>query len=56
MKTISSHILLFAKGVSNDDVGMARGIAFQKRRPEAGFKTSNFVQRKVGGATVERLT
>ena len=28
---------------------------FQEIRPEAGFKIGDFVQEKLGGATVERL-
>ena len=34
---------------------MARGAVFQEVRPGAGFKTGDFVKRKVGGATVVRL-
>ena len=49
-------IFLVCKGPSNDDVGVARGIVFQEIRPGAGFKTSDFVEEKLGvGATVERL-
>ena len=43
------------KGLSNDDVGAARGTAFREIRPVAGFKTGDFVEEKLGGFTVERL-
>ena len=46
---------LVCKGPLNDDVGVARGTAVLEIRPGAGFKTGDFVTRKVGGATVERL-
>ena len=48
---------LVCKGLlllSNDDVGVARGTAFQEIRPGAGFKTGDFVE-EVGGATVVRF-
>ena len=56
MKNLSSHIFMFAKkGLSNDDVGAARGTTvFQKIRPGAGFKTVDFVEEILGGATIER--
>ena len=55
-KNISTFIFLFAKDyTSNDDVGVARGTAFQELRPGAGFKTGDFVKEKLGGAIVERL-
>ena len=38
-----------------DDVGVAKGTAFQEIRPCAGFKTGDFVKEKLGGATVVRL-
>ena len=46
------------KGVSIDDVGVSRDIAYhQEIRPGAGFETSDFVEEKFGGATtVEQLT
>ena len=55
-KNILKNVLV-CEGLSNDDVGVARGIVFQEIRPEAGFKTGDFVKEKgVGGATtVERL-
>ena len=34
---------------------MARGTVFQETRPADGFKTDDFVNEKLGGATVERL-
>ena len=50
MKNISSHIFLFEKkGLSNDDIGGARGTLFQETRPGAGFKTGDFVKEKWGG-------
>ena len=47
-------IYLFAhfpvcKGHSNDDVGVAKGTAFQETQPGAGFKTGDFVKEKLGG-------
>ena len=35
---------LDCKGLSNDDVGVARGTVFQEIRPGAGFKTGDFVK------------
>ena len=50
MKKLSSRIFLCAKkGLSNDDVGVARGSVFQALRPGAGFKTGDFVGEKLGG-------
>ena len=49
------RIFLVCEGLSTDDVGVARVTIFQKKRPGAGFKASNFVKEKLGGATVERL-
>ena len=40
---------LVCKGLSNDDVGVARGTIFQEIRPGAGFKTGDFVKEKLGG-------
>ena len=37
------------EGLSNHDVGVARGIVFQETRPGAGFKTGDFVKEKLGG-------
>ena len=42
MKKICSYILFVCKGLSNDDVGVTRGTVFQKIRPGAVFKTSDF--------------
>ena len=42
------HILLFCNGLSNDDVGVARGAVFQEVRLGAGFKTGDFVEEKLG--------
>ena len=56
-KKNSNTFFCFFKGLSNDDVGVARGTAFQKLRPGAGagFETGDFVKKSQGGATVERL-
>ena len=40
---------LACKGRSNDDVGVARGTAFQQTWPRAGFKTGDFVKKSWGG-------
>ena len=45
----------FCKGLSNGNVGVARGTVFRKIRPGASFKTGDFVKEKLGGGTVERL-
>ena len=37
------------KGLSTDDIGAAMDTKFQKIRPEAGFKTGDFVREKLGG-------
>ena len=34
---------------------MPRGVVFQELQPGAGFETGDFLKRKVGEATVERL-
>ena len=48
---------LACKGLSNDDVGVARGTVFQEVRPGAGFKKPAISLKKSwgGGYTVERL-
>ena len=48
------RIFFVCKGLSNDDVGGARGTILEEIQPGAGFKTGDFVK-EVGGATVERL-
>ena len=49
-------MFLFCTWLSNDDVGVSMDTVFQEVRPEAGFKTGDFVEEKLGGgATVERL-
>ena len=55
-KSILKHFHA-CKGLSNDDIGAARGTVFQEIRPGAGFKTGHFVKDKlaVRRATVERL-
>ena len=50
MKIVYHYTFLCAKeGLSNDDVGVARGTVFQAIRPGAGFKTGDFVTEKLGG-------
>ena len=52
-KNILKHFV--CKGLSNDDVMVARGTVFQEReiRPGAGFETGDFFrQRKVEGAVL----
>ena len=48
----SNQIIFACKGPSNNDVGVARCIVFQETRPGVGFKTSDFVEEKLGGATI----
>ena len=56
MKNKIFTCFLVCKGRSNDYVERARGTVFQEIRPGAGFQTGDFVQRRLGGATiVERL-
>ena len=43
------------KGLSIDDDGVSRDTVFQEVRPGAGFETADFVEEKLGGATVVRL-
>ena len=47
-KNILKHFLVCI-GLSNDDVGVARGTVFQEIRPGAGFKTGDFVEKSWGG-------
>ena len=47
---------LVCKGLSSDDVGVARGSVLQEIRPRSGLKNRRFRERKVGGAIVERLS
>ena len=42
-------ILLFANGLLKDDVGVAKGVVLPEIRQEAGFKTGDFVKKKLGG-------
>ena len=45
MKNVSSkNFMLAKKGLSNDDVRLARGTVFQETRPGAGFKTGDFFE------------
>ena len=55
MKNTASCIFFVWKGISNDNVGVARGAVFQEVRPGSGFKTGDFVKEKIVGVTVERL-
>ena len=49
MKTCTFKRFLVCKGLSNDDVGRARGTVFQDIQPGAGFKTGDFVKDRLGG-------
>ena len=40
---------LACKGLSNDDIGVARGTVFHDIRPGAGLKTGDCVQETLGG-------
>ena len=42
-------ICFACKGLSNDDVGGARGTVLKEIRPGAGFKTGDFVKEVLGG-------
>ena len=46
---IFAYFLVLHEGLSNDDVGVARGTVFQEIRPGAGFKTGDFGKDKLGG-------
>ena len=50
-----SKYFLDCKGLSNDDVGVTRGTVFREVGSGAGFKNRIFRERKVDGATKERL-
>ena len=51
-KITFSYFLVY-KGLSNDDVGVARGVArgaeYQEVRPGAGFQTGDSATEKLGG-------
>ena len=49
MKNVSRYIFGSWKGLSNDDVGVARGTVFKEIWPWAGYNTSDFVQEKLEG-------
>ena len=49
MKSMSSHIFLFAKNYRPMTSVMAKGTLFEEIRPWAGFKTGDFVEEKLGG-------
>ena len=40
---------LLCKGLSNDDVGVARGTVLQEVRPGIGFESGDFFEEKWGG-------
>ena len=44
---VSIHVLV-CHGLSNNDLGVARGIVFQELRPGAGFQTGDYVREKLG--------
>ena len=46
---------LSCQGLSNDDVGVARGTVFQEIRPGVGFKTGDFVEDRLGGGGGHRI-
>ena len=41
--------LIVYKGLSSDDVAVARGTVSQEIRPGAGFETGGFDKEKLGG-------
>ena len=49
LKKIVSICFVICKGLSNDDVEVARGTVFQEVRPGAIFETGHFVKEKLGG-------
>ena len=56
MKKTSSHVVLFAKDYRLMTSGWQGAPYFRRHdRESAGFKTGDFVQEQLGGATVERL-
>ena len=46
---MSPRILLVCEGLTNDDVGVARGTVFQEVRPGASFKTCEISLEKSWG-------
>ena len=52
-KTYILMYLVVYKGVSNDDVGVARDTVLREIRPGAGFQSTDFVNEKLGGATLD---
>ena len=55
-KHLLEFFLFARKGLSNDGVGVAKGVVLQETLPGARFKTGDFVQEKFwGGATAGRL-
>ena len=53
-KNIPTNFVV-CNGLSNDDVGVARGTVFEEIRSGAGFKTDDSVKETLGGGTVDRL-
>ena len=48
LRNVPVHLLV-CNGLSNNGVGVARDTVFQEVRPGAGFKTSDFVKKMLGG-------
>ena len=48
MESMSYTWVLVCKELSNGDVGVAIGTVFQEIRSGVGFKTSDFVEEKLG--------
>ena len=55
-ETNTFSCFLVCKGLSNDDVEVARGTVFQEIWPGAGFKNQRFRFKKCWGATGGRIT
>ena len=51
LRNITSLFVYFlvCEGLSNDDVGEARGTVFEEMRPGVGLKTGDFVKEKLEG-------
>ena len=41
------HFLASKKGLSSDDVGVARGTVFQQIRTGVGFETGDFIKERL---------
>ena len=55
---LRTYAFWVAKGLLNDDAGVARGTAFQAIRPGAGFQNPaiSLKEKVAGGTTLERLS